>query len=473
MLKVRNILILITMLGGSQGVSALAFKDLALFSQPQKVSHRDFVILRNGQFRDMRFSYGRPSGEKSEFLEDSDDFRLLAKAYHEIEGEELVDNIFTFEELGLFEAKADNEFWAYVNSPTYKGGLALRPLPPNTPISKEWPDFKRLFDENPPYKLYSEERTNELSAASKYDFLLGEANSIYLREVGFADDVYSRIGKVPTWFGICHGTAPASFSYPEPKRAVTVSGYDGRSITFSPSDIKRLAAYAWGENGVSSAQIGQRCYSDELGSREEACLDTNPASFHLALLNYMGLHNKTFIVDNAYDSMVWNRPVVSFSFNFVHPVTKLPSRELKYSLVEINDIEDEALLLNRSVDTHYLVGIRMVVELLYGDEVEATDVKKKAYKIVYRYDLEVDRNGKILGGEWETLYHPDFIWMVKEGGTPKSSEDFLIKDKHWDGESPLPEKIRALGEKASLRGNLLEYVVGSLIELSRETRSEQ
>lgn len=34
---------------------------------------------------------------------------------------------------------------------------------------------------------------------------------------------------------------------------------------------------------------------------------------------------------------------------------------------------------------------------------------------IYNYDLELNQDGKIIGGEWHTDNHPDFIWTIRNG----------------------------------------------------------
>lgn len=464
MLKFAWTIILMAVLGEGQAVAALDFDDIALFSQPQKVSHRDYVL---------KAPYGRPFGDDYLFglkvgPRAEDDYRNLGKAYKNLKP--YVESVFEFERLGLMSGAASEKFWFYVNSPTYKGGLAMR-----TGLGGDkwtWPMYRDAYVSEPPLELFRTGRFSEMSAAAKYDLLLGDDTHVWEREIRYAQKLYEKNGKVPKWAGICHGTAPASFSYPEPKAPVTVSAFNGSKISFSVNDLKRLSAHIWGENKVEYAQVGGRCFNDTLGLRTPECLDTNPATFHLALLNYTGINKRTMIVDNAYDSMVWNRPVISFEYNYRHPLTKLPSRKLKYSLTRLEEIGEERTALAHK-DTAWIVGVRMKVKLLYGDEREGAGEENTAYDIVYYYDLEISSEGTILGGEWETLYHPDFIWMVKEGASPKTGEDNILEEELWDGTKPLSEYARLLGRKAARRGDLMEYIVKSLIELSKNQRSER
>lgn len=452
-------------LGRGQSFFAQASKDFALFSEPQKVSHRDFVVLRNGQFRNMRLSYGRPQGDyKSPILLEQDNFKKLSKAYKNLKP--FVTNIFQVVEQKLFSGKSQEHFWGYVNSPTYKGGIAMRPQ--LNAEAKTWPQFYRQFKEEPPEYLYQEGKQELMSAAEKYDFLLGTANQIFRNETSYSEKVFLKLGKIPHWAGICHGTAPASFLFPEPKKAVGLKGHDGSEIVFTPNDIKRLAAHLWAENFSSKAQVGRRCNLNELGSRQKDCLDTNPATFHLSLMNYIGINKKSFIIDNAYDSMVWNRPVMGFEYKFRNPVTKLPSNELKYSMVKVEELGTPPLKSTRSPEARYVVGVQMKVKLLYGNDERSGDQDELGYDIVYYYDLEISEAGEIVGGEWETLYHPDFIWTVMEGSLPRAPEDYVLLNKHWDTTEPLPEVVRAFGKRAANKGKLLYFIVERLVQLSSE-----
>ncbi|MCO4754670.1 MAG: hypothetical protein KC478_09305 [Bacteriovoracaceae bacterium] len=457
-------LVLIMFLGGDHGLRAMVSRDKLSLEQPRKVSHRNSIVLGNGQFHDMWVSIGRPKSG----IQARDNFKLLASAYDKIGP--LHDNIYFFDKKRLFDGQVDETFWAYVNSPTSRGGLAQRPGMDGRGL--KWPDLYSRFKGEPPWRLFNSGNISQMSAAEKYDYLLGSEIRLFSNQVRYSNQIYNRDGKIPYWAGICHGTAPASFSYPEPLRTVNVKAYNGSTISFSPADIKRLAAHAWGENNKRYTTVGGRCNLNELGSREQNCLDNNPATFHLSILNYIGLYKKTFIIDNAYNADVWNRPVMGFSFKYRNPKTKVPSRQLKYSMIALSDFPEDPNSHNRHHSAHYLVGVEMKVKLLYGDEGDFLFPSTAGYDIHYKYDLEIDRQGKIVGGEWETLYHPDFIWMVKENTPPKTSEDFFIKESLWNGQQPLKLRVRQLGNQAAKRGQVLEFLVRSLVELSRKQRSE-
>ena len=405
-MKHSFLIILFIIIGDVHGQETMDLERWKSPLAPKKVSHRNTIVLGNGQFHDMWVSIGRPkSGYRSE-----DHFRKLLPAYSGIE--KLHSNIFYFDNIKLFEGASKEKFWSYINSPTSKGGLAQRPGMENS--KEKWPQTLNRFKSTPPSSLLKSGRFSDMSAAEKYDFLFGEKTYLFDHEVNYSNSVYKTFGSIAYWAGICHGTAPASFMYPEPLRSVQVKAYDGRSIPFSVKDIKRLAAHAWAENNYDISFIGGRCDIDELGSRKPECLDTNPATLHLALLNYIGLHGKTLIMDNAYDSDVWNRPIMGFSYKYVNPKNGLRSRLLKHALIKRSEYPEDPNKWNRRIGTHYLVGVHMKVKLLFGDE-EGSDSRANGYEIHYKYDLEIDKKGRIVGGEWIlNIIQIFYGWCMKE-----------------------------------------------------------
>ena len=44
-------------------------------------------------------------------------------------------------------------------------------------------------------------------------------------------------------------------------------------------------------------------------------------------------------------------------------------------------------------------------------------------EVVYRYDLELDSTDQLVGGEWYTNSHPDFLWVPVRGTKARSEAD--------------------------------------------------
>ena len=118
---------------------------------------------------------------------------------------------------------------------------------------------------------------------------------------------------IPTWWGICHAWAPASILYREPQQPVTRNG-----VTFKVNDIKALLTLA--TENVSVKFVSRRCNDDEGRGQitydeygrpdpDGSCIDTNPATYHLLLANYLGLRQQSFVEDRTFDDEVWNQPL--------------------------------------------------------------------------------------------------------------------------------------------------------------------
>ena len=122
---------------------------------------------------------------------------------------------------------------------------------------------------------------------------------------------------IPKWWGICHAWAPASILEAEPVHPVTKNG-----VEFKVNDIKALMTLVY--NRPSSRFVSLRCnaidaldeieydnYDRPTGS-DVACKDTNPATYHVLLANYIGLQGQAFLEDRTFDHQVWNQPMRAY-----------------------------------------------------------------------------------------------------------------------------------------------------------------
>ncbi len=134
------------------------------------------------------------------------------------------------------------------------------------------------------------------------------------------DTCAKRFGKdegycIPTWFGLCHGWAPAAILELEPKKDVTVNG-----VIFKVNDIKALISLMY--NRTRTAFLSTRCELSERDHKivydahgrpyDSACRDTNPGTFHAVLGTLLGQQQRTFIGDLTLDYQVWNFPLRSY-----------------------------------------------------------------------------------------------------------------------------------------------------------------
>jgi hypothetical protein len=130
------------------------------------------------------------------------------------------------------------------------------------------------------------------------------AGSVCAKRSGASEGVCSE-----TWFGLCHAWAPAAILEAEPTKAVTYNG-----VEFAVNDLKALMSFAYNE-GLEVKFLSLRC--DERGdvagvADSQACKDTNPGSFHVAIANLVGIQKRSLVEDRTYDYEVWNQPIRSY-----------------------------------------------------------------------------------------------------------------------------------------------------------------
>jgi hypothetical protein len=284
--------------------------------------------------------------------------------------------------------------------------------------------------------------------------------------------------KIRDWSGLCHGLAMASLQFPWPKYSIKVRSNDGKIIKFYPEDIKALGIFLWSGNNIPLRKLGGRC---ELASprmdsngrvNDPNCRDANPGAFHLALINRIGLQKKSLIMDSATDAEVWNFPIVSYNFTYYNPETFKKSYKIKTSMVPIKDFGKDKFSQFRSMLTEYIVGVEAKVDYLTHRKPKHDNKDPRTassiISVLYRYDLEIDGKGKIIGGEWYSNRNPDFLWFPEESSDPKASFDFLISTP-WDpAKDPLPEDwIESLNSSAE-KGQVSSLVIKALFEYSNK-----
>jgi hypothetical protein len=274
-----------------------------------------------------------------------------------------------------------DDYW-----PSYQGGIAKRwKMPDSDNFSYRAPSRGRL-------QRMSEADLARLSPAEKFDIFIGDYR------YGTVETERNRVSpRNETWEGICHGWAPAAINFEEPK-PVVLANQDGIKIPFGSSDVKALLSYYQGQiKRLPAPMLGDRCYDDIAANPARAidpsCRDTNAGAFHIVLANQIGIRQQGFVADVTRDYMVWNQPVHAFTSRVLR--TQAPSPGAAPGTVEEKLIE--------TVMT-YTVEVDPQWDALVGTPGHSDDAA------TYLYRVELDRNGEIIGGEWETEERPDFLW---------------------------------------------------------------
>lgn len=332
-----------------------------------------------------------------------------------------------------------DDYW-----PTYKGGITFR-----------W--NQKVTGQDSQSWTYSIEDANNLktpvislSPAEKYDLYLGrsdfpltkyERKRTKIMQTVPGSPEYKEGFKIPEWEGLCHAWSPATLQYKNPA-PITVVGKNGQEISFGSSDIKALLTYHLHLNKSSRKRfLGSRCNLDfaelenkvannEITEKERdekmnsaSCKDTNAGAFHVALTNQIGLMNQGFVADITRDSEVWNQPVYGYD-------------------VYIMDTKDGA---SEGAAPGTVKEVTVFTTMRYIEETEQSFdlVTAPSYikKIEYQYRLELNKNGEIIGGEWDTEERPDFIWKsapVPFGGYFKELEGLYKKSIQYLEPQPSP-----------------------------------
>ena len=280
-----------------------------------------------------------------------------------------------------------------------------------------------------------------LSPSEKYDLLVGDKDyslTKYMWEEGRS--YYERYKKVESWMGICHGWAPAAYMLPRPTKSVTVTAVDGvTKIKFTPADIKALGSQLWAAGQADTKFIGGRCNAkapraDENGRfLDPDCLDTNAGTWHLSVVNQIGIAKRSMVMDATFDYEVWNHPITSYNYRYFNPITEQYVDTLAEAQVLRADFKKDKFKKYREKGTKYIAGIVMEVKYVVETRPEAIDFDHEGrdahHTVHYTYDLELSDRGSIIGGEWYLNRHPDFLWTP-----PKRTKAMSMYDDYLEGE---------------------------------------
>ncbi len=288
------------------------------------------------------------------------------------------------------------------------------------------------------------------SPAEKYDLLAGDEN-MTLTQQQKQEGSYNlgEDGNVESWFGICHGWAPASFMVPSPNFPVHAISARGADVVWYPDDVRAMATLAWANGNFQTNFIGGRCnqkqperYPNGRLSQPE-CFDNNPVSFHLALGNMIGIQKTPVIMDAAFDYQVWNQPILAYEFEYYNPLDLQQKGKdwQKYVVTyneafKSNDRFQQPLTRgkkqsNGKYDDSRITGVvGVTATVIYLAETTATHTttpsRNNTVRVTYTYDLEFEsQNGTLIptGGEWHENRHPDFLWVPEKGSIAKLNYD--------------------------------------------------
>jgi len=321
------------------------------------------------------------------------------------------------------------------------------------------------------------------SPSEKYDYLVGDYNYSLTNHQKRTGQIFQKNNDIPSWFGICHGWAAASYYYQKPLNTVTLYAADGRTrIRFFPDDIKALASLFWANANYVTKFVGDICPFYNTTSTnsdaatglftDERCFAINPATFMLILGNQMGINGRNFILDTAEDPEKWNQPVQNYINGYFNLITNTFYPTAADSMVPLSSLQSyknpffKFLLSRAARGTVNVVGVLM--QVTYALESEAirgpTPLPEFDETKQYVAALELDANNKIIGGEWMFNKHPNYAWKFDETVSPYSLNDNNVK---FNGSVADLRRIARYAPQTSSRGQILRSIVDYMVNRSQ------
>ena len=318
-------------------------------------------------------------------------------------------------------------------------------------------------------KIYEldEKDLAELAPSEKYDILLGDTSFDLTKRVwtnattwgakkkwGYLSSIDLPAGyRIPKassflalWEGICHGWAVAAGHYDRPEKTVWVTLPNKKKMPFYPTDLKALISLMWANSTVQDSVIseGLRCNrkspkKDEHGRFIDTqldkgdthllprCADVHPAVYHASIVNILGIEGRSFVVDRHAKASISNQPVSGYEYTYFNPRSGKEG-SLETTTLSVDKYTDDPFKAARNADTKFIVGVAMTLKYIDWEDPVKQETNgpadDKLNKFSFNYDLELDENYKIIGGQWRVdkdasarifknnTDQPDFFWVV-------------------------------------------------------------
>lgn len=433
--------------------------------------------------------------------------------------QDVISNIYDLNELGINNFMLNDQPWTSTYMPAIRG-YAADPYAVNGSNIAFFKRNLRKFNRSMRNYvdgsiLLDEETISNLSTADKYDLLVGNfksPTSLAKRLFDQAEFLHSRFGKLTFWTGMCHGWSPAAIAHPAPLKTVEAISVDGQyTIPFYPNDIKQLLSHTfannikafvnddriqtsgdpamWSQDNImpihgyacrqkrpridrNSGRV--RLNENDINEDLSNCEDVNAGFWHLTVMNLMGRHQQGLVVDIDHNEKVNNHPTAGYEIRYFNPITGIVENNFRDALVDVYLYEDDDRAEYRTPQTKYIVGVEMnmiFVDYRFLNKKNAQDSEmQKLKEKAFVYDLELDKDGNIIGGEWINKVvqrrqgrriverekagdKPDFIWYAPRGMKAVAHKESQAIGE-WQTGTPLPQSWAQAAINASYEENL-------------------
>jgi hypothetical protein len=341
-------------------------------------------------------------------------------------------------------------------------------------------EYLRMLDSGRDIQRYI---NDVMSPAEKWDICFDDTSFTLTNWMRWKSDQHSENGDIPSWYGICHGWAPASYIFDTPIYPVTLLCADGETeVTFLPDDIKAYASMFLSEADYETRFVGNACPYEDPDDIEQdpytglytdpRCSALDPGSFVIVLGNEVGINKKNFVFDPEPDGEIWNQPCESYSITWYNLENKNTYDDIYSNMIEIDELSRSSnWFLNfvyeqATSDVYYVIGAN--IDVTYGVETEAVKatytLPDETKKGEYLAAVFLDRNYNIVGGRWKYNLHPNFAWKIDDDSTPKGIKDNIIKS--FSGTSEELRNIASYAIDSANNGQPLLKVVEYLVNQS-------
>lgn len=310
-------------------------------------------------------------------------------------------------------------------------------------------DFKRPKSKRDILRMSREERA-KLSPAEKYDIYVGDYKFTLTNHILKTTSPFNKY-----WEGICNGWSSAAIEFEEPQ-AISLKNADGIMVDFGASDLKALLSYyhvALTSNPATQRytlvnRVGHRCnvvfpaeswfigangqeYYKHIENGEvkiykvpDECVDMNPGAFHIVLANQIAVKNEGFIAEMVRDNEIWNQPIYKFDSKIVDEASEIRRNATRGTVKQIT-VETKIYYANDGGRIFWGTDNPEDEFYAWWNATTGTENFRLAQKEV-KYHLDLDRNGKIIGGMWLSYERADFVWVKKTKGFLQHDRDFGI-----------------------------------------------
>ena len=240
---------------------------------------------------------------------------------------------------------------------------------------------------------------------------------------------------VETWWGLCHAWAPAANIEKEPIYPVTVDG-----VTFYPADIKALILTVYDAN--KSVILGGRCNTKEVERDDNGriiddnCRDTNAGAFYVSLANLIGIYGLSFQEDRTYNYEVWNQPILSYEVTQFEEIPE--ARAIELLVADPTTVDSYPYNADAKKFAEVFLTVEYITESHQEERALIPELARYTRRDNYKFILEMDAAGNVIGGEWlqgranHTAWgvseQPDFLWIT----TGPSTGSFSRSNPHLD-----------------------------------------